>query len=53
MACVRPRWTPCARPRSRSTTAESLKATLESMQSVEEMRRDLRDLRDASKLDAN
>ena len=34
-------------------TAEALKATLENMHVVEEMRRDLRDMRDPSKLDTN
>jgi hypothetical protein len=34
-------------------TAESMRATLDGMQVVEEMRRTLRDIRDLNKLDAN
>ena len=34
-------------------TAETLRATLEHMKVVEEMRRTLRDIRDVNKLDSN
>ena len=36
-----------------SATADTLKATLDNMQVVEEMRRTLRDIRDVNKLDSN
>jgi cell fate (sporulation/competence/biofilm development) regulator YmcA (YheA/YmcA/DUF963 family) len=36
-----------------SVTADTLRATLDNMQLVEDMRRTLRDIRDVNKLDSN